>query len=419
MHDMDGNHEDIESRGNGWGGVGGVDGEAVVMQIEEGDLGEKHATDDENCEDGNAAEPETKDSEGLRSQDEGMRDSNQSALQEEEVKTATRDNSLKERKDVLESIHEATGESASSSPNSSAISSTLTLPIITREHSLEEEKAQRVTPITRNLPPTNPSNPPTTLIYSPKKKIYVPISTYRLRNSLLYGVAFLELANAGDFAANVWNQIPVPAFAAVLMGIGGFFALFISYFAFYDAYLSHQNYVSLRTEREFLSSQPPTRDAKAYLNVNYREMGTELLDRTGLDIFMGFGCVMVGIGTLMAIGGANPRVFRASNLLSGYIGNAPVAAFGLINAAWSIYIFRRAQHQFTASQRLLHDEAEIQSLLRQRTRRVQLHSTVLGAIGIFAGAASLVTAEHWEGYPSSASLPRIYHRGVEIPKLFI
>lgn len=39
---------------------------------------------------------------------------------------------------------------------------------------------------------------------------------YRLKNSLLAGVGLLELANAGDFAANVWNEVPVPHFAMVL-----------------------------------------------------------------------------------------------------------------------------------------------------------------------------------------------------------
>jgi len=38
----------------------------------------------------------------------------------------------------------------------------------------------------------------------------------RLRNSLLAGVGLLELGNAGDFAANVWNQVPVPHFAMAL-----------------------------------------------------------------------------------------------------------------------------------------------------------------------------------------------------------
>src|ERR1700743_1635018 len=50
---------------------------------------------------------------------------------------------------------------------------------------------------------------------------YVPAKRARLLNNLLAGVGFLELANAGDFAANVFNQIPVPAYAAALMAVGG------------------------------------------------------------------------------------------------------------------------------------------------------------------------------------------------------
>jgi hypothetical protein len=114
---------------------------------------------------------------------------------------------------------------------------------------------------------------------------------------------------------------------------------------------------------------------------------------------MGFGSVMVGVGTLMAIGGANPRVFHASNLLSGYIGNAPVAFFGLVNAGWSIFIFRRAHRHQKAASLILKNEAEVWGLLKQRTARIQRHSAILVAIGVVAGGASLVTAEHWEGYP--------------------
>jgi hypothetical protein len=50
-----------------------------------------------------------------------------------------------------------------------------------------------------------------------KKGAYTPIMQYKLRNSPLAGVGFLELANAGDFAANVWNKVPVPIYGAVLM----------------------------------------------------------------------------------------------------------------------------------------------------------------------------------------------------------
>jgi hypothetical protein len=110
----------------------------------------------------------------------------------------------------------------SPSPLSSAISTPNEIP---------EEKNLQTTSITTPLPlpteqpndssyfPSSESNHPlATFVHNSKKRKYVPTNTYRLRNSLLLGVGFLELANAGDFAANVWNTIPVPTFAAVLMG---------------------------------------------------------------------------------------------------------------------------------------------------------------------------------------------------------
>ena len=69
------------------------------------------------------------------------------------------------------------------------------------------------------------------------------------KNSLLASVGFLELANAGDFAANVWNQIPVPIFATVLMGIGGTLALGMAIMAVQDFHLSWRNVKLLRQER--------------------------------------------------------------------------------------------------------------------------------------------------------------------------
>jgi hypothetical protein len=51
-----------------------------------------------------------------------------------------------------------------------------------------------------------------------------------------------------------------------------------------------------------------------------------------MDVVMGIGAILVGIGTLMAIGGANYAVWYASNLISRYIGNALVALYGLTNA---------------------------------------------------------------------------------------
>ncbi|KAJ5819561.1 hypothetical protein N7474_005152 [Penicillium riverlandense] len=227
----------------------------------------------------------------------------------------------------------------------------------------------------------------------------------QFKNSLLAGVGYLELANAGDFAANVWNQIPVPRFAAVLMGIGGAFALGMALVAVRDFRLSWQNVKLLRTERGYLQRLRVYHDRNpdlvslldCRLGVGVRELGTEAVDRLVMDMLMGAGSVLVGIGTLMAIGGANHRVYKASNLLSGYIGNALAAIFGLVNAIWSAYLLHRFR---------VHDAAvlaqkpsdTIRRRLQVRSSRFKWHAFVSGLNGLVAGAASMVTAERWWGY---------------------
>lgn len=227
----------------------------------------------------------------------------------------------------------------------------------------------------------------------------------QFRNSLLASVGYLELANAADFAANVWNQIPVPTFAAVLMGIGGTFALCMVFVAIQDFRLSMRNVKLLRVERDHLKKilQNQNKDTRLVrllenrLGVTDREMGTEIVDRLVMDCLMGFGSVLVGVGTLMAIGGSNPRVFNVSNLLSGYIGNGLAAIFGLVNAIWSGYlIYRFDQHLKAARSSLPADN--ILRRLQNRIRRFQWHSFINGLNGLVAGAGSMVTAERWWGY---------------------
>ncbi|KAJ5771705.1 hypothetical protein N7520_002234 [Penicillium odoratum] len=227
----------------------------------------------------------------------------------------------------------------------------------------------------------------------------------QFKNSLLASVGYLELANAGDFAANVWNDIPVPTFAAVLMGIGGTFALCMVIVAIQDFRLSWRNVRLLRKERvhiqrlqQYHCKNPDlTRLLDARLGVGMREIGTEVVDRILMDLLMGLGSVLVGVGTLMAIGGANRRVYEASNLLSGYIGNAMAAMFGLANAIWSVYLICRfKQHDKAVVAHEPNDD--IRRRLRLRFKRFQWHSIANSINGLVAGAASMVTAKRWEGY---------------------
>ncbi|RAH55722.1 hypothetical protein BO85DRAFT_65265 [Aspergillus piperis CBS 112811] len=284
------------------------------------------------------------------------------------------------------------------------------------------------------------------------------------RNSLLAGVGFLELANAADFAANVWNQIPVPKYAMVFMAIGGPIALLITLVAARDFYLSYTNVQLLLKERRYLrelldsittttttttntttqntitTTNPNTTThtqaellLRSRLSVNFRELGTEIVDRILMDALMGFGALLVGTGTIMAIFGANHHVYVASNLLSGYIGNGLAAVFGLVNAIWSGYLVGRFQICWRSCQNITStststvptrdgngnnnnnnnppnpgdEEAEdigfeevrmYHHPLKLRFRSLQFHALVNGINGLVAGAASMVTATMWYGY---------------------
>ncbi|KAK4460158.1 hypothetical protein QBC42DRAFT_339847 [Cladorrhinum samala] len=253
----------------------------------------------------------------------------------------------------------------------------------------------------------------------------------KLRNNLLAAVGYIELANAGDFAANVFNMRPIPIYAVVLMAIGGTVALGMIYFVIKDARLSWQNIQGLRAERRFLleaRGKQETEDSKkigcisssssssdgtdrggtsvyartleCLLHVNYRDLGAEVIDRFGMDVLLGFGALVVGVGTYMAIGGDDPVIFNTSNLLTGYIGNSPIALYGLVNMGWSGFVWLRAKHHgmvVTAASGA-HLDARVKSRLKLRARRVQLHGMLNGVTGVVAGAASLVTATQWWAY---------------------
>lgn len=268
------------------------------------------------------------------------------------------------------------------------------------------------------------------------------------RNSLLAGVGFLELANAADFAANVWNQIPVPKYAMVFMAIGGPIALLITLVAARDFYLSYTNMQLLLKERRYLrelldsvttttTTTTTTQNTntntntqaeillRSRLSVNFRELGTEIVDRILMDALMGFGALLVGTGTIMAIFGANHHVYVASNLLSGYIGNGLAAVFGLVNAIWSGYLVGRFQVCWgvclnitdtnTTTREVNNHVTEVTTItttdtdleaevkmykdpLKLRFRSLQFHALVNGINGLVAGAASMVTATMWYGY---------------------
>lgn len=249
-----------------------------------------------------------------------------------------------------------------------------------------------------------------------------PARQTRLRNSLLAAVGFLELANAGDFAANVFNQTPVPLHAEVLMAIGGTVAFGMIYFGVADGRLSWQNLRALREERRYLRSQRAAYAAAAtadggddrvtttnytnmlrtidcFLDMNTREMGTEMIDRLGMDVLLGVSAFFVSLGTFMAMDGGHVHgLFVTSNLLTGYVGNAPCLIFGITNAAWSSYVWARARKQQAAALRYVGGSTRISQMLRNRTSSIQVHASLTGLTCFVSGIAAMITATMWWGY---------------------
>lgn len=250
-----------------------------------------------------------------------------------------------------------------------------------------------------------PHHHPIRLAKNPSTGAYLPVLEDRFRNNLSLAVGFLELANAGDFAANVWNDIPVPIYAVVFMAIGGTGAGILSVYAIRDALFAWRNVVFLRRQRAQLkqmlerrqSQDNSSRDISVLLELNLRELGSELINRFGMDCLMGFGSVLISIGTFMAIGGANRTVFTVSNILSGYLGNTPIALYGLVNSAWAAYLATTTRGHVKATARALPGSHEY-TLVHERGKKLVLYCVINGIITLVGGIASMITATRWQAY---------------------
>lgn len=246
-----------------------------------------------------------------------------------------------------------------------------------------------------------------------KEKTYVAETRTRRLNDLMFIIGWLELFNALDFPANVFNQRPVPAYAVALMITGGVLIVLASGIAMWDLRKSWHNLKLLRRERAYLHAELAGAQARrgsedeaecrivhirAWLLVNRGELGWELIDRALMDAIGGFGGFMVGVGTLIApAGGDNRRIFDASNLLSGYVGNGFLAFYGLVNAGWAAYLWRLGHQRWNAVEARLRDPPVLKRA-RGCFWNHQVYAVVYGVTVLVASAGSLISATMWWGY---------------------
>ncbi|KAK4565953.1 hypothetical protein LTR86_003802 [Recurvomyces mirabilis] len=248
-------------------------------------------------------------------------------------------------------------------------------------------------------------------IFDQAKQEYTIKPKQIYHNNLLAAVGLFELTNALDFPANVWNEVPPKLFAQILMGIGGSICLLWSFFGVWDLIRSRRNIRLLWHERRDLQSRlaehSTDEDAQhaykvllqAWLDINYRELGWEYIDRAIMDGIMVIASILVGIGTILAIRGDIPVVFETSNLMSGYIGNSFVALYAVINTAWSIYMWRHASGQLAAIRSARSGvDSDTRRRMTAHARKHQFYAAVNAATVLVSGAGSLVSATMWYGY---------------------
>lgn len=133
------------------------------------------------------------------------------------------------------------------------------------------------------------------------------------------------------------------------------------------------------------------------LDANFRELGSETVNRIGIDVLNGCDAVVISIGTFMAMGGDNHKVWYDSNHLSGYIGNAPLAFYDLVSPLWPFYTWRRASQHMAVAAGVL-KRSPVMAQLRQSVRNVQIYSVLNVVTTVFGGAAGMITATIWWGY---------------------
>ncbi|KAM0344958.1 hypothetical protein ACHAPU_007092 [Fusarium lateritium] len=258
---------------------------------------------------------------------------------------------------------------------------------------------------TPHVPPTELSLPGLDIVTLTKGRSgWSCTQNTRLRNNLFAAVGFLELANAGDFAANVWNETPVPIYAIVFMAIGGCSAFVLSICSFFDSRKAWRNIQFLRQQRQLSKTQKQNLDTNSssrgldvLTEITTHELRVEIINRYVMDLLMGGGAMLISIGTFMAIGGANERLWLASNILSGYLGNAPIALYGLVSSIWAALVVIKMRNHLVAARKELQGSPSL-PILKQRCFNVQVFFGLNGTANIVGGIGSMLTAERWWAY---------------------
>ncbi|HET6346881.1 MAG TPA: hypothetical protein VFH51_18245, partial [Myxococcota bacterium] len=143
------------------------------------------------------------------------------------------------------------------------------------------------------------------------------------------------------------------------------------------------------------------------MGVSRTDLRSEVLERVAAGCLIAPGTACSGVGTLLWPGFLVPKTagfIGASSLLTGLVGNIPVALYGAITAASSALEYLRIRRRihcvraFDLNRTWGDPEADVNDLVMKRLHRIRSNALLTGITSAGLGAGGLVTVFTFFGY---------------------
>ena len=251
---------------------------------------------------------------------------------------------------------------------------------------------------------------------------------------------FDETENFGDIGTNLhFGAVLPPSLIALLAVGGGAVLVFGTLPAAHQVISGVQNLARLRGEHQSLvraqarlnapaapgsvhRTAEGLHDARcrvaAQLSLNARDTRSEAVQRTTAGACFAVGSLMTGTGTFLLPGFIAPQIAALgfwSNLLTGWLGNGFIAAYGFVELGLQGWTY----HQAKIAQKVCddvdlniiwHDSIDVNALVRERLHTIKSQAVLTGVSAMGIGIGGLLTAITLFGYVAliPAALLRMY-----------
>ena len=243
-------------------------------------------------------------------------------------------------------------------------------------------------------------------------------------------VVVFELDNFGDIGSTPLFNPPFPIPVYGVLGLGGIACLWFGAVpAIQDVVEGRRNLRVLRGEEKFIDERraqviddlfaatPEVHTARARqrellrLAIHHaqckRERESELLDRIVSGLLIAPGAILTGLGTFVTPGfvfGAHSALAGTiANLLTGFVGNGPIAAYAVINAGYNSHKTIQAHRRLRLMRRynlnrIWGDEIDVDGQLRHRLRLIRNTAACKSVSSFGIGVGGVLTALTPFGY---------------------